>query len=57
MALYTTETAEVNEVNKADAYMVDLLILIKCNFKTNLEHKLLPLVMGNNIMLRMIYVE
>ena len=53
MALYTTETAEVNEVNRADAYMVDLLILMKCNFKINLEHKLLPLVMGNNIILRM----
>ena len=30
---------------------------MKCNFKMNLELKLLPLVMGSNIIPRNIYVE
>ena len=30
---------------------------IKCNFKMNLELKLLPLVMGSNVIPRNIYVE
>ena len=36
---------------------MELLIFWKWNFKTNLEHKPLPLVKGNNIILRTIYVE
>ena len=37
------------EVNKADAYIGELLIFITLKFKINLDHKLLSLVMGSQI--------
>ena len=42
---------------KTGAYNRELLIFINWNFKRNLEHKILGLVMGSNIILRKIYVQ
>ena len=33
------------------------LIFLKCNFRINLQHKLLPVVMGSSINLRKIFAE
>ena len=46
------------EFNKAGAYEgKESLIFMKCNFKINLDYKLLLIVMGGSIILREIYVE
>ena len=37
--------------------MWELLVFMKSNFKLNIKHKLLPLVMGSNIFLKKIYLD
>ena len=37
--------------------MWELLVFMKSNFKINIKHKLLPLVMGSNIFEKKIYLE
>ena len=38
-------------------HIVELLILMKWNFKINLKHKSPPTAMGSNVILRKIYVK
>lgn len=38
-------------------HIVELLILMKWNFKINFKHKSTPIAMGNSVILRKIYVK